>query len=166
MKDTYIRKSIKDLLMEVIMRALIQRVSRADVQIDGKVAGEIGKGYVVLLGVGSEDDADSCAKLWSKIRRLRIFPDENGKTNLDISQVNGECLIVSQFTLFADLRRGNRPGFSYSAPPELGNSLYELFVEMAKKDIENVQTGEFGAEMQVTLTNDGPFTIWLDTEEF
>lgn len=148
------------------MRALIQRVSEADVQIDGKTAGEIGPGYVVFLGVGSKDDADSCAKLWNKIRRLRIFPDENGKTNLDISQVDGDCLIVSQFTLFADLRRGNRPGFSYSAPPELGNSLYELFVELAKKDIKNVQTGEFGAAMKVTLSNEGPFTIWLDTEEF
>ncbi|HZJ91313.1 MAG: D-tyrosyl-tRNA(Tyr) deacylase [Clostridiaceae bacterium] len=148
------------------MRALIQRVSRADVQIDGEIAGEIGPGYVVFLGVGSEDDADSCSKLWNKIRRLRIFADENGKTNLDISQVEGDCLIVSQFTLFADLRRGNRPGFSYSAGPELGKSLYELFVELAKKDIENVSTGEFGAEMKVTLSNEGPFTIWLDTDEF
>ncbi|NLC25192.1 MAG: D-tyrosyl-tRNA(Tyr) deacylase [Fastidiosipila sp.] len=148
------------------MRALIQRVSRADVQVDGKTTGEIGPGYVIFLGVGSEDDADSCAKLWNKIRRLRIFADENGKTNLDISQVDGDCLIVSQFTLFADLRRGNRPGFSYSAPPELANSLYELFVGLAKKDIETVKTGEFGAMMKVTLSNEGPFTIWLDTEEF
>ncbi|NLV98270.1 MAG: D-tyrosyl-tRNA(Tyr) deacylase [Clostridiaceae bacterium] len=148
------------------MRALIQRVSRADVQIDGEIKGEIGPGYVVFLGVGSQDDADSCSKLWNKIHRLRIFADENGKSNLDISQVEGDCLIVSQFTLYADLRRGNRPGFSYSAPPELGNSLYELFVELAKKDIDHVQTGEFGAEMKVTLSNEGPFTIWLDTDEF
>ena len=148
------------------MRALIQRVSRADVQIDGEIAGEIGTCDVVLLGVGSEDDADSCSKLWNKIRRLRILADENGKTNLDISQVEGDCLIVSQFTLFADLRRGNRPGFSYSAGPELGKSLYELFVELSKKDIEYVSTGEFGAEMKVTLSNEGPFTIWLDTDEF
>ncbi|NLZ66100.1 MAG: D-tyrosyl-tRNA(Tyr) deacylase [Clostridiaceae bacterium] len=148
------------------MRALIQRVSSASVVIDGQEISRIGTGLMILLGAGSDDDEITCAKLWNKVRKLRIFPDADGKTNLDLAAVGGSVLIVSQFTLFANCRRGNRPSFIEAADPETGNRLYELFVSLAKKDVDVVQTGEFGASMDVTLTNSGPFTIWLDTDEF
>lgn len=159
------------------MRAVVQRVSRASVSIDGHVNGEIGRGYLILLGVGKEDDEAVAEKLWQKIWKLRIFQDEQGKTNLDLASVGGSVLIVSQFTLFANCRKGNRPSFIDSAPPADGERLYAYFTELAgmsigKADasisgagVPHVATGVFGADMQVELVNDGPFTVVLDTDQ-
>lgn len=147
------------------MRALIQRVSEAKVTIDDKVAGEIGHGYLILLGVGQEDTEAQAERLWEKTRKLRIFEDENGKTNLALSDVEGSVLVVSQFTLFADCHKGNRPSFTKGAAPDEANRLYEYFVNLVRADVALVATGEFGADMKVALVNDGPFTIWLDTDE-
>ena len=132
------------------MRAVVQRVSNARVDIDGATAGSIGRGLLILLGVGHDDSEEQAERLWSKIARLRIFEDAEGKTNLSLADVGGEVLVVSQFTLFANCRRGNR--------------LYEWFVERARRDVPRVETGRFGAYMDVSLTNDGPFTLWLDTD--
>ncbi len=147
------------------MKAVIQRVAQAQVQIEGNVVGSIGKGFLILLGVGQDDSEEQVEKLWSKIFRMRIFADENGKTNLSLDDVAGEVLVVSQFTLYADCRRGNRPSFTKAGSPDSANALYECFVERARRDVERVETGEFGADMQVSLQNDGPFTILLDTDE-
>mgnify|MGYP004526176385 FL=1 len=147
------------------MKAVIQRVTQAQVQIEGNVVGSIGKGYLILLGVGQDDSEEQVEKLWSKIFRMRIFADENGKTNLSLGDVAGEVLVVSQFTLYADCRRGNRPSFTKTGSPDSANALYGRFVELARRDVERVETGEFGADMQVSLQNDGPFTILLDTDE-
>ena len=146
------------------MRALIQRVSRAQVSIEGELHSSIGKGYVILLGVGAEDGNEQAEKLWSKISKLRIFEDENGKTNVSLADVQGDVMVVSQFTLYANCKRGNRPSFTEAGAPDEANRLYEYFVELARRDIEHVATGSFGAMMQVELVNDGPFTIWLDTD--
>ena len=148
------------------MRALIQRVTQAKVSTRDGFQSEIEKGYLILLGVGEEDDESSAARLWNKINKLRIFKDEAGKTNLDLASVGGEVLIVSQFTLFANTKKGNRPSFIGAASPEKGERLYEYFVELARRDVEVVQTGSFGAEMKINLVNDGPFTLWLDTDQF
>jgi len=148
------------------VRALIQRVSRASVSCDDGFQSSIGRGFLILLGVGAEDDEASCARLWQKIRKLRIFKDSEGKTNLDLAAVDGQVMVVSQFTLLADTKKGNRPSFVYAAPPEQGERLYRYFVELARQDIPVVETGSFGAEMKVSLVNDGPFTIWLDTDLF
>ena len=148
------------------MRALIQRVSEASVLCDDGIKSAIGQGFLILLGVGSEDHEESCARLWQKIRKLRIFKDREGKTNLDLASVEGEVMVVSQFTLFADTKKGNRPSFTNAAPPDKGERLYRYFVELARRDIPMIQTGSFGAEMKVSLINDGPFTIWLDTDQF
>ncbi len=148
------------------MRALIQRVTQAKVSTLDGFQSEIEKGYLILLGVGEEDDENNAARLWSKINKLRIFKDEAGKTNLDLASVGGEVLIVSQFTLFANTKKGNRPSFIGAASPEKGERLYEYFVELARRDVEVVQTGSFGAEMKINLVNDGPFTLWLDTDQF
>ena len=148
------------------MRALIQRVTQAKVSTRDGFQSEIEKGYLILLGVGEEDDENNAARLWSKINKLRIFKDEAGKTNLDLASVGGEVLIVSQFTLFANTKKGNRPSFIGAASPEKGERLYEYFVELARRDVEVVQTGSFGAEMKINLVNDGPFTLWLDTDQF
>lgn len=142
------------------MRLVIQRVTSASVTIDNKVVGKIGLGYLVLLGVGREDTEETVRKYVDKLLKLRIFADENGKTNLNLAQVNGELLVVSQFTLYADTR-SNRPGFTEAAPPDLANRLYEYFLEYAGQSVPNVQHGEFGADMAVELVNDGPFTIVL-----
>ncbi|HHV42985.1 MAG TPA: D-tyrosyl-tRNA(Tyr) deacylase [Clostridiaceae bacterium] len=148
------------------MRALIQRVSSAHVEIEEQIVGSIGQGFVILLGVGREDDSRCCAKLWHKINNLRLFEDDEGKTNLNLDQVAGEVLIISQFTLFADCKKGNRPSFYASAPPEQGELLYDQFVALARASLGNrVATGKFGASMDVHLVNHGPFTIWLDTED-
>ncbi|MDO5043876.1 MAG: D-aminoacyl-tRNA deacylase [Coriobacteriia bacterium] len=148
------------------MRALIQRVSQAQVSIDGEVSAQIKQGLLIFLGVGSQDSLQEAEKLWSKISKLRIFEDENGKTNLAASDVASlEMLVVSQFTLYASMKKGNRPSFTNAAPPELARNLYEAFVDKVKADFPSVQTGSFGAYMQVELVNDGPFTIWLDTDE-
>lgn len=147
------------------MRALLQRVSRADITVEGVRTGSIGQGYVILLGVGQDDDEAAAEKLWSKKRRLRIFDDGDGKANLSLEDVEGDVLIVSQFTLYANCRRGNRPSFTDAGAPAAAEALYERFVELARADVAHVETGVFGADMQVDLTNDGPFTIWLDTAD-
>ncbi|WP_373576349.1 D-aminoacyl-tRNA deacylase [Parafannyhessea umbonata] len=147
------------------MRACVQRVSSASVSVDGGVTGSCGRGFLVLLGVGPGDDEQTARRLWEKIFRLRVFDDRDGKMNLSLAQVDGEVLVVSQFTLYADCRRGNRPSFTDAAPPELGERLYRRFLELAAKDVRHVDHGVFGADMQVSLVNDGPITIWLDTDE-
>ena len=147
------------------MRAVIQRVSQAEVEIDGSVVGSCGRGYLILLGVGAEDSEAEAEQLWSKILKLRIFPDGEKHTGASLADVNGEVLIVSQFTLYADCRKGNRPSFAKAGDPAESRRLYESFVECARRDIEHVECGEFGADMQVSLVNDGPFTICLDTDD-
>lgn len=144
------------------MKVVIQRVLEASVKVDGEVVGEIGKGYLVLLGVGKEDDEAVCDRIVKKLLGLRIFEDENGKTNLSLDSVNGELLIVSQFTLYANCQKGNRPSFVDAAPPELANRLYEYFTEQCKKSVPKVEKGIFGADMKVSLVNDGPFTVILE----
>ncbi len=146
------------------MRAVVQRVSRAEVSVDGATVGRIGKGYLLLLGVGQNDTEAKAQKLWNKIFKMRIFEDGSGKTNLSLADVDGEVLIVSQFTLYANCKRGNRPSFTDAGTPDEAERLYEHFAELASADIPNVQTGRFGAMMEVSLTNDGPFTICLDTD--
>lgn len=145
------------------MRAVIQRVQHASVTVNGKVCGSIGKGYLVLLGVGAEDDESHMRKLADKLLQLRIFEDENGKINRSLGQVQGELLVISQFTLYADCRKGNRPNFLQAAKPELAEQLYEAFLAYCRSQVEKVECGIFGADMQVSLCNDGPFTIVLDT---
>lgn len=147
------------------MRALLQRVTHAQVTVDGEVVGSCGRGFLVLLGVGPDDDEASCERLWKKVRGMRVFDDEAGKMNLALGDVGGELLVVSQFTLYADCRRGNRPSFTGAAEPALANRLYERFCELAERDVAHVGRGVFAAEMQVELVNDGPITIWLDTDE-
>ncbi len=146
------------------MRAVVQRVKRAQVDTDGQTVGEIGRGLVILLGVGHDDTEAQIERLWGKIARLRIFEDADGKTNLSLADVGGEVLIVSQFTLFASCKKGNRPSFTQAGAPDEANRLYELFVERARRDVPRVETGRFGAQMDVSLINDGPFTLWLDTD--
>ena len=147
------------------MRAVIQRVTNASVAIESSVVGEIRKGYLILLGVGQDDGEAEIERLWSKIFKLRIFDDEEGKTNLSPRRRGGSVLIVSQFTLYANCKRGNRPSFTGAGSPQEAKRLYEAFVERAKRDVEKVETGRFGANMSVSLTNDGPFTIVLDTDD-
>lgn len=147
------------------MRAVIQRVSHAKVVIDGETVGAIGRGYLILLGVGASDSEQDAEKLWSKIAKMRIFEDGAGKTNLGLTDVGGEVCVVSQFTLYANCRKGNRPSFTEAAPPAEAKRLYEYFVSLVRDDLGSVQTGIFGAMMDVSLENDGPFTICLDTEQ-
>jgi len=147
------------------MRAVVQRVLQASVEIEGAVVGSCGQGFLVLLGVGENDTEAEIERLWSKIFKMRIFPDGEHHTGAALSDVNGEVLVVSQFTLYADCRKGNRPSFTAAGAPEESKRLYELFVERARRDIAHVACGEFGADMQVSLVNDGPFTICLDTDE-
>lgn len=147
------------------MRALIQCVTSAHVDVEGETIGEIERGMLILLGVGLDDTEAQVEKLWSKISRLRIFEDDNGKTNLSLVDVGGSVLVVSQFTLYANCKKGNRPSFTDAARPDEANRLYEAFVARARKDIARVETGRFGAMMQVSLVNDGPFTVWLDTDQ-
>lgn len=144
------------------MKVVIQRVEHASVTIDGQIHGQIGKGYLVLLGVGHDDDEATADRIVKKMIGLRIFADDNGKTNLSLKDVGGSLLIVSQFTLYADCRHGNRPGFTDAAKPDQANALYEYFVKKCAEQVGNVQTGSFGADMKVELLNDGPFTIILD----
>ncbi|MDO4537803.1 MAG: D-aminoacyl-tRNA deacylase [Coriobacteriales bacterium] len=146
------------------MRALLQRVSSAEVVVDNQVVGQCQEGFLIFLGVGQADDRATAQRLWNKIARLRIFADDAGKTNRSLADVGGEVLVVSQFTLYANARKGNRPSFTEAAPAALGNELYEYFCELARRDVGHVGQGVFGADMKVILTNDGPFTIWLDTD--
>ena len=147
------------------MRALLQRSSGASVAVNGKVVGSIGSGLVVLLGVGPGDDEATADALARRIIELRIFRDAEGRTNSSLVDVGGSVLLISQFTLFADTRRGRRPGFTGAAPPEQAERLYERVATALRALGVDVATGQFGAEMAVQLTNDGPFTIWLDTDE-
>ena len=146
------------------MRAVVTRVKNASVEIDGRVNGQIGQGFLVLLGVGPEDTADTAERMVEKVCRLRIFEDEAGKMNLDLGQVGGALLVVSQFTLYADTR-SRRPGFSHAAKPETAISLYEAFMAGCRQRGFHVEHGEFGADMQVFSQNDGPVTILLDTDK-
>ena len=147
------------------MRAVVQRVARAQVTIDGKTVGAIGRGFLIFVGFGKTDTESDIERLWSKIFKLRIFGDGERPTGASLTDVDGSVLIVSQFTLYADCRKGNRPSFSDAGDPAESQRLYELFVSRAHQDIACVETGEFGADMQVSLVNDGPFTICLDTED-
>ena len=147
------------------MKLVIQRCERADVKVDGKTVGEIGKGFNVLLGVVEGDTDEQAALLAGKIARLRVFEDENGKMNLSVNDVGGEILTISQFTLCADCKKGNRPSFTLSAAPDEANRLYELFCsELSANGVRNVEKGIFGADMAVDIANDGPVTIMLDTD--
>ena len=147
------------------MRFVIQRVSHASVKVDEKIVGKIGKGFMVLVGVENEDNEQIADKMITKLINMRIFEDENGKTNLALKDVDGELLLVSQFTLMADCRKGNRPSFIKAGSPELADSLYEYIVSKCRQEIEVVEKGIFGADMKVELLNDGPFTILLDSRE-
>lgn len=147
------------------MRALLQRTSGAKVRVGQEVIGEVGAGLVVLLGVGPDDDESTADALARRVTELRIFDDAAGKTNLSLLDVGGEALVVSQFTLYADTRRGRRPGFTGAAPPEGAERLYLRFAAALRGLGVRVATGRFGAVMAVELVNDGPFTIWLDTED-
>ena len=147
------------------MKAVLQRVTKAAVRVDGKIIGEIGKGFLILLGVSGQDDEETAAKMADKICKLRIFEDQNGKTNLSLQDVDGELLVVSQFTLYADCRKGNRPSFIGAGAPEEANRLYEYFMERCRTHVEKVEHGEFGADMKIELENDGPFTLMLESGE-
>ena len=147
------------------MKLVIQRVQEASVSVDQEVVGKIGHGFMVLLGVSQTDTEEIADKMFQKLLKLRIFEDENGKTNLDIKSVNGELLIISQFTLYADCRHGNRPSFIGAGTPDQANALYEYFLSHCRKEIPVVEQGIFGAHMMVSLINDGPFTIVLDSDE-
>lgn len=144
------------------MKIVIQRVKSAKVIIDNKINGEIEKGYLILLGIGKNDNENVATGMIEKIKKLRLFEDENGKTNLNLEQVNGKVLVVSQFTLYADCRKGTRPSFADAAPPQMAENLYKFFLSECKKVFGGVEHGEFGADMQVELINDGPFTIYLE----
>lgn len=146
------------------MKVVIQRVEKASVSVDKKVVGKIGQGYLILLGVGPEDTVKNCERLVEKISGLRIFSDENDKINLSIKDVQGEILVVSQFTLYANCRKGNRPNLLNAAKPELAEKLYETFIELCKERITpKTERGVFGAAMKVSLLNDGPFTVVIES---
>lgn len=147
------------------MRAVLTRVTSASVTIDGEVVGRIGKGFLILLGVGPEDGEAQCRRLAEKALGLRVFEDENGKMNLGLEQVQGEVLVVSQFTLYGNCRKGRRPSFVEAAGPELGNAMYERFLEICTEMGFPPQHGRFGADMKVASVNDGPVTLILDTDQ-
>ena len=146
------------------MKFVIQRVKQASVKVEGSVIGEIEKGYLVLIGVSDKDTEAVADKMIKKMIGLRIFEDAEGKTNLSLADVGGSLLLVSQFTLYANCKKGNRPSFIEAGAPDKENQLYEYIIEESKKSVSVVQTGRFGAEMEVSLINDGPFTILLDSE--
>lgn len=146
------------------MKFVIQRVTEANVKVDNKVIGEISKGFMVLIGVGQEDTKEIADKMIKKMIGLRIFEDENGKTNLSLADVNGQLLLISQFTLYANCKKGNRPSFIEAGAPDMANAMYEYIISECKKSVPVVEKGSFGADMKVSLINDGPFTIVLDSE--
>ncbi|MBS7007333.1 D-aminoacyl-tRNA deacylase [Anaerostipes sp.] len=146
------------------MKFVVQRVSRASVDVNGKTEGSIGKGFLVLIGVGHDDTKETADKLIKKLTGLRIFDDAEGKTNLSLKDVDGSLLLISQFTLYADCKKGNRPSFTNAGNPDLARELYEYIISRCRDRIPRVETGIFGAEMEVSLTNDGPFTVILDSE--
>ena len=147
------------------MKFVIQRVSEASCTVDGMVTGQIKKGFCVLIGVSNEDTKEIADKMIKKLIGMRIFEDENGKTNLALKDVSGSLLLISQFTLYADCKKGNRPSFINAGNPELANHLYEYIIEECKKNIPIVEKGIFGADMKISLINDGPFTIVLDSKD-
>ena len=147
------------------MRFVIQRVTEASVTIDGEISGKIGKGYLVLIGVADTDTKEIADKMIRKMIGLRIFEDEQGKTNLSLADVDGGLLLVSQFTLYANCKRGNRPSFIEAGKPDMANEMYEYIIEKCRESVDEVQTGEFGADMKVQLLNDGPFTLLLDSDQ-
>lgn len=147
------------------MKFVIQRVTHAKVEVEQKTIGSIQNGYLVLIGIAEDDNEEIADKLVKKLLGLRIFADENGKTNLSLKDVNGSLLLVSQFTLYADCRKGNRPSFVNAGNPEKANKLYEYIIEKCRDEVPDVQTGSFGADMKITLLNDGPFTIILDSKD-
>lgn len=147
------------------MKFVIQRVKHASVTVEGEVLGKIEKGFMVLIGVCESDDESIADKMVKKLIGLRIFEDENGKTNLDLHSVDGQLLLISQFTLYANCKKGNRPSFVEAAKPDKANALYEYIISECKKQVEVVERGEFGADMKVELLNDGPFTIVLDSDD-
>lgn len=147
------------------MKFVIQRVSHASVTVENEIIGQINKGFLVLIGIGKEDTKEEADLFIRKMCGLRIFEDENGKTNLSLKDVNGEVLLISQFTLYANCKKGNRPSFTDAKEPQEAEALYEYIVEECRKVLPAVQTGSFGAEMKVDLLNDGPFTIVLDSRD-
>ena len=147
------------------MRFVIQRVTEASVTIDGEISGKIGKGYLVLIGVADTDTKEIADKMIRKMIGLRIFEDEQGKTNLSLDAVGGELLLISQFTLYANCKRGNRPSFIEAGAPDMASEMYEYIIEKCKEQVEVVERGRFGADMKVSLINDGPFTIILDSKD-
>ncbi|MDR1017228.1 MAG: D-tyrosyl-tRNA(Tyr) deacylase [Lachnospiraceae bacterium] len=147
------------------MKFVIQRVTEAKVEVENKTIGEIGKGFMVLIGVSDEDTIEVADKMIKKMIGLRIFEDENGKTNLSLESVKGSLLLISQFTLYADCKKGNRPSFIHAGKPDFANEVYEYIIDRCKEIVPIVEKGEFGADMKVSLVNDGPFTIVLNSEE-
>ena len=147
------------------MKFVIQRVSEARVDIDGVCRGQIGKGLMVLIGIAGSDTKEIADKMVRKMCNLRIFEDENGKTNLSLADVEGSLLLISQFTLYADCKKGNRPSFTDAGAPDMASPMYEYIIEQAKTYCPRVERGEFGADMKVSLTNDGPFTIVLNSKD-
>ena len=145
------------------MRAVVQRVTYANVKVDGNIVGEINRGFNVLIGISKEDTEEDMKYIKDKLINLRVFEDENNKMNLSLSDIQGELLIISQFTLYGDCRKGRRPSFSSAARPEVATKLYEEFIEKARKEGIVTKTGQFGAHMMVDLTNDGPVTILLES---
>lgn len=147
------------------MKFVIQRVKHASVTVDQQIIGSIRQGFLVLIGVSNNDTKEIADKMIKKLIGMRIFMDENGKTNLSLSDVNGELLLISQFTLYADCKKGNRPSFIHAGAPDMANELYEYIISECQKQIPVVEKGSFGADMKVELLNDGPFTIVLDSDE-
>ena len=147
------------------MKFVIQRVTEASCTVDNQITGEIKNGFCVLIGVAETDTIEIADKMIKKMLQMRIFADDQGKTNLSLKDVSGSLLLISQFTLYANCKKGNRPSFIEAGNPELANSLYEYIIEQCKKEIPMVQTGIFGADMKISLINDGPFTIVLDSEQ-
>jgi D-aminoacyl-tRNA deacylase len=147
------------------MKFVIQRVKHAQAAVDGEIIGKIGQGFLVLIGISNEDTKEIADKMIKKLIGMRIFSDKNDKINLSLESVKGELLLISQFTLYADCKKGNRPSFINAGAPDMANALYEYIIEESKKQVPIVETGSFGADMKVELLNDGPFTIILDSKE-
>lgn len=147
------------------MRFLVQRVKEASVSVDGTEIGRINKGFLVFIGVSDTDTKAIADRMIKKLIGLRIFEDENGKTNMDLKAVDGQLLLISQFTLYADCRKGNRPSFVKAGKPDIANELYEYIIEQCGREVPTVEKGSFGADMKVSLLNDGPFTVLLDSDE-
>ena len=148
------------------MKFVIQRVTNASCTVEGNITGSIQKGFLVLIGISDQDTIQIADKMIKKLLGMRIFEDSDGKTNLSLNDVNGELLLISQFTLYADCRKGNRQSFVHACEPDLANELYEKFVALCRERVAKVETGEFGADMKVSLENDGPLTIVLDSRDF